>query len=96
MSVKTLKLDEIEEKLESRYEAAIIIAKRARQINNEIHEKIKSELGDIEIDEESGEEIIDRESVISEFDKKIKPTSLAIDEFLDGKLEFNYSGEDED
>ena len=94
MSVKTLKLDDIESKLESRYEAAVLIAKRARQINNDINEKIKAELGDIEIDEESGEELIDRESVISEFDKKIKPTSMAIDEFLAGKLEYGYRGED--
>ena len=93
MSVRTLKMDEIEDQLESRYEAAVLIAKRARQINNEINEKIKSELGDIEVDEESGEEIIDRESVISEFDRKIKPTSLAIDEFLSDNLEFNYSDE---
>ena len=94
MSVKTLRMNEIEDQLESRYEAAVLISKRSRQINNEINEKIKSELGDIEIDEESGEEIIDRESVISEFDRKIKPTSMAIDEFLAGKLEFEYCDED--
>ena len=93
MSVRTLRMDEIEEQVESRYEAAVLISKRARQINNEINEKIKSELGDIEVDEESGEEIIDRESVISEFDRKIKPTSTAIDEFLSDKLEFDYSDE---
>ncbi|MFC1558719.1 DNA-directed RNA polymerase subunit omega [candidate division KSB1 bacterium] len=94
MSVRTLRMDDIEGQLESRYEAAVLISKRARQINSEINEKIKSELGDIEIDEESGEEVIDRESVISEFDKKIKPTSLAIEDFLAGRLEYEYTEDD--
>ena len=94
MAVQTLKLDEIEKRTDNLYEAAIVIAKRARQINSQINEQIKSQLGNIEIDEESGEETVEREVVISEFDKKAKPTSIAIDELLTDKLGFKYAEEE--
>jgi len=95
MAVETLKLDVIESKACNLYEAAMLIAKRARQINTEINEQIKAHLGDIEIDEESGEESVDRESIISEFDKKAKPTSMAVEELMNDKLEFKYVEEED-
>ena len=90
MPVKTLDIKEIEKRSKNLYEAVIIVAKRARQINTEINEQIKSHLGNIEIDEEDSEEFIDRESIISEFDRKAKPTTLAIEEMLEDKLKVNY------
>ena len=66
----------------------------SRQINTQITEQIKSQLGNIEVDEETGTENIDRESIISEFDKKAKPTSIAIQEFLDDKLEHKYADDE--
>ena len=96
MSVRTLKLNEIESKTDNLYEAVMVISKRARQINTEINDQIKSQLGNIEVDEESGDENIDRESIISEFDKKAKPTSIAIDEILDNKLDFEYTEEEQE
>ena len=47
-------------------------------------------------DEESGEEIIDRVSIVSEFDKKAKPTTLAIDEVITDKLKFEYDEKEEE
>ena len=96
MAVQTLDLREIENKAKSLYEAVIIISRRARQINTEITEQIKAHLGNIEVDEESGEDIIDRISIISEFDKKAKPTTLAIEEIIKDKLEFEYIDKTED
>jgi len=95
MSIKTLKLKEIESKTDSLYEAVMVISKRARQINTEINEQIKSQLGNIEVDEESGEQNIDRESIISEFDRKAKPTSIAIEELFDNNLNFEYEDEEQ-
>ena len=94
MAVKTQKLEDIESKCENIYEGVMVIAKRARQINTQISDQIKSQLGNIEVDEETGEENVDRESIISEFDKKAKPTSIAIEEFNNKKLEFKYAKED--
>lgn len=96
MSIKTLKLKEIESKTDNLYEAVIVISKRARQINTEINDQIKSQLGNIEVDEESGDQNIDRESIISEFDRKAKPTSIAIEELFDDNLDFEYKDEEQD
>jgi len=96
MSIKTLKLKEIESKTDNLYEAVIVISKRARQINTEINDQIKSQLGNIEVDEESGDQNIDRESIISEFDRKAKPTSIAIEELFDDNLDFEYKDKEQD
>ncbi len=90
MPVKTLNIREIEKRAKNLYEAVIVVAKRARQINIDINEQIKSHLGNIEIDEDNSEDVIDRESIISEFDRKAKPTTLAIEEMLEDKLKVNY------
>ena len=90
MSLKTLNLREIGKRTKNLYEATMVIAKRSKQINSEICEQIKSHLGDIEVDEESGDDIIDRVSIISEFDKKAKPTTLAVEELMNDKLQFEY------
>ena len=96
MSIKTLKLKDIESKTDNLYEAVIVISKRARQINTEINDQIKSQLGNIEVDEESGDQNIDRESIISEFDRKAKPTSIAIEELFDDNLDFEYEDKEQD
>lgn len=96
MSIKTLKLKDIESKTANIYEAVVVISKRARQINNEINDQIKSQLGNIEVDEESGDQNIDRESIISEFDRKAKPTSIAIKELFDDNLDFEYDDKEQD
>lgn len=96
MSIKTLKLRNIESKTANLYEAVVVISKRARQINNEINDQIKSQLGNIEVDEESGDQNIDRESIISEFDRKAKPTSIAIRELFDDNLDFEYDDKEQD
>lgn len=96
MSIKTLKLKDIESKTANLYEAVVVISKRARQINNEINDQIKSQLGNIEVDEESGNQNIDRESIISEFDRKAKPTSIAIGELFDDNLDFEYDDKEQD
>ena len=90
MPVKTLDIREIEKRAKNLYEAVIVVAKRARQINIDINEQIKSHLGNIEIDEDNSEDVIDRESIISEFDRKAKPTTLAIEDMLEDRLKFNY------
>lgn len=96
MSIKTLKLKDIESKTDNLYEAVMVISKRARQINTEINDQIKSHLGNIEVDEESGDQNIDRESIISEFDRKAKPTSIAIEELFNDNLDFKYEDKEQD
>ena len=78
------------EKAESIYEACIVVAKRARQINKVLGDELKERLGDIETDEDLNEESIDRESLVTEMEKQSKPTAKAVSEMLEGKLHYKY------
>ncbi len=82
------------ERAENLFEAAMVIAKRARQINEEIYQKkrdrqILEELeGEIEEDLLHGEE----EKVEAEetYESEENPVVTAQREFLEGKLAFHY------
>ena len=87
----TISLDDLEKFSVSVYEAIIVIAKRAQQINQEQKLKIEQETGiddsilnatdDDDFEQEAGEQYII---------KLPKPTQVALDEFLAGKLKFDY------
>ncbi len=72
------------------FEAITVIAKRARQINQERAEKypIKSYISD-----EEGEEYSEYKNIdFSSFDK---PTTIAMEEFKNGKIKFGYKSDKE-
>ena len=85
MSV-TMDLREINEKSENIYEAVIITAKRARQIHSKMTEELQKQLGEVENEEDLDEETVDREKIVRDFDKRDKPSVIAMKEFIDGKL----------
>jgi DNA-directed RNA polymerase subunit K/omega len=91
MAIKTLDLTEVEKKSSNIYEACLIIARRARQINNERIAKRKEK----EILEESGYDqeldVYDREFIEGiEHEKEINPTVIAQDELFEGKIKYRY------
>jgi len=91
MAIQTLDLQEIEDTGNNVYEACLIIAKRAREINGDRISKRKEK----EILEDSGYDqeldIYDREFFEGiEHEKEINPTVVAQDELMDGKLNFGY------
>lgn len=95
--IRTLPITQIEKVAETVYEACIIIAKRARQINAEQRQKLMRER---EFDEDyegygedEGEQII---ATDIDFLNLPKPTSLALEEFMAGKIEYSYREEEED
>jgi DNA-directed RNA polymerase omega subunit len=97
MALKTIPLDEVERHVENIYEAIVIIAKRAKQINAEQKRIIETEVGLNEEDmyddeEENGSERGDT----SRFVKLPKPTSIALKEMLEGKINFEYIEKEED
>jgi DNA-directed RNA polymerase omega subunit len=92
----TLPLDKLETNVENLYEACLIIAKRARQINTEQNSHLKIQLGDFDTDDELEEASPDRESVVVEYDKLPKPTMKAIEEMIDGKIEYEYKETEEE
>lgn len=89
----TIPLSELEKLSSNLYEAIIIIAKRARQINEE-----QKSLIDIETDmdesmddyDEEEEEIEEQEEVKRKVVKLPKPTEIAIQEMLSGKIKWDY------
>lgn len=86
--INTLSLNEIERFADNIYEAIIVLAKRARQINDEQKEVLRRDYED-EYDDYD-EEINETEIIDTDYVKLPKPTSLALDEFLAGKIEYNY------
>jgi len=93
---RTLPLEEFEKFTDSLYEAIIIIAKRARQINEEQKQLLDEE---DEINGDSNDYDADEnDSSLSEkkYTKLPKPTTTAINEMLEGKLRFVYPESSED
>lgn len=96
MAIKTIDLKDFEINTNNVYEACLVIAKRAREINaGRIAERKEKE-----ILEESGYDqeldIYDREFMEGiEHEREINPTVIAQGELLDGKLKITYATEEE-
>lgn len=73
------------------YEAVSIISKRANQISLDLKEELQGKLSEFASHTDNLEEIFEnREQIeISRFYEKLpKPTSMAVQEFLEGKVYF--------
>ncbi|CUS82467.1 RNA polymerase Rpb6 [Candidatus Kryptobacter tengchongensis] len=108
MGIKPLDLKKIQEIAGNTYEAIVIMAKRARQINDErkiMFNKRLEEMRALKAQQQASSEeetpkIVDDERVLKappeqvkiaeEFDRLPKPTDVAIEEYLEGKLTWNY------
>ena len=96
MAIKTLDLTDLETQTDNVYEACLVIAKRAREINaGRIAERKEKE-----ILEESGYDqeldIYDREFMEGiEHEREINPTVIAQDQLLGGKIKYRYISENE-
>lgn len=91
MSVTTIQLNELEKYVENVYEAIVVIAKRAKQINNEQKRIIESEISlneESELYDEEDEEL--EKSEVQRYIKLPKPTKLALNELLSGKIKYEY------
>lgn len=89
----TIPLSELEKLSGNLYEAIIIIAKRARQINEEQKSliDIETEMDDsIDDYEDEEEEMEEQEEVMRKVIKLPKPTEIAIQEMLTGKIKWDY------
>jgi DNA-directed RNA polymerase subunit K/omega len=103
----TVPLDELKKYSSNIYEAIMIIAKRARQINDEQKRIIEQETGydssmdninADDFDDEGPESTDDREKQPIKYIRLPKPSTIALEEMLSGKLGFRYddkSAEDE-
>lgn len=92
----TLPLEKLEQNVDNLYEAIVIIARRARQIN-ELQKRMIEKDGNFssDLDDYEEEETIDRDVVESQYLKLPKPTTIALQEMLEGKLSYEYINGDD-
>ena len=90
--VSPISLDEIEKYAENVYEAIMVVAKRARQINDEQKQLLESQM-DMHEDTEDNydEEAVNHEAYDQPYVRLPKPTRLALEELLSGKLKCEYN-----
>jgi DNA-directed RNA polymerase subunit K/omega len=94
MEINPIDLREIDEKAGNVYEAIIVTARRARQINSENKIEFNTLLSTIpEATTDDESEDIDNPAQLKialEMEQREKPHLQALNEFLDNKIEFDY------
>lgn len=97
-SIVTRDLSELSKEVGNIYETVAIISKRSRQIATNIKEELNSKLAEFASTVDNLEEIFEnREQIeISKFYERLpKPTILAIEEFVEGKVLYRQAEEEE-
>ncbi len=95
MNIEPVDLREIDKQTANVYEAIIVAAKRARQINDEQKMEFNALLSTVTppaTGEEEGEDIENpaQLKIALELESREKPHIEAVKELLDGKIEYEY------
>ena len=93
MAVKPISLRKVEEKANNIYEAVVVMAKRARQINQErFEDQIMEESEELELD------VLDELPSIKpeDYEEKEKVTTKAMNEFLEGEVNWHVLNDTEE
>ena len=97
-SIVTRNLDQIANVTGNMYESVVVISKRARQIAINIKEELNGKLAEFATTVDNLEEVFEnREQIeISKYYERLpKPTSTALEEFLEGKIMYRMRSETE-
>jgi DNA-directed RNA polymerase omega subunit len=99
--MKDIFQEDVQKKTSSIYEAVVVMFKRARQINDEQKQQIDMEIGPTQMmDNRENEDFddveIDKEALLREHPKFPKPTRVALEEMVEGKIHFKYINTDEE
>lgn len=95
-SIITRDLEKIAAPTGNLYESVVVVSKRARQVAINLKEELSGKLAEFATTVDNLEEIFEnREQIeISRFYERMpKPTSTAIEEFLEGKLMYRMRNE---
>ncbi|UOE48509.1 DNA-directed RNA polymerase subunit omega [Mucilaginibacter sp. SMC90] len=88
-STVTRDLRELDTKTENIYESLVIMSKRANQISNNIKEELHQKLSEFASSNDNLEEVFENREQIEiskHYEKLPKPSLVAVQEFLDGKV----------
>jgi DNA-directed RNA polymerase subunit K/omega len=96
MPIKPLEIEEVESKAGNIYEAIVIAAKRARQINDELKIEFSQRLQPLADRDEEDETVVskDKMNISLDFEKRIKPPEIGVRELMDEDLEFRLRSEE--
>jgi DNA-directed RNA polymerase subunit K/omega len=97
-SIVTRNLEQIASLTGNIYESVVVISKRARQIAVNIKEELNGKLAEFATTVDNLEEVFEnREQIeISKYYERLpKPTSTAMEEFLEGKIMYRMRSETE-
>src|ERR1700755_2499092 len=88
-STVTRDLRDLDIKTDNIYESIVIMSKRANQISNNVKEELHQKLSEFASSNDNLEEIFENREQIEiskHYERMPKPTLVAIQEFLDGKV----------
>ncbi|MFC3197234.1 DNA-directed RNA polymerase subunit omega [Parapedobacter deserti] len=87
----TRDLRELDKKTDNIYESIVIVSKRANQIAVDMKEELNSKLAEFATTNDNLEEVFENREQIEiskHYERLPKPTLIAVDEFLNGKVYF--------
>ncbi len=94
MPLKPVDLEQFIKSAKNVHEAIVAASKRARQINEEMkiefNQRIEMLAPRTETESEENEVNPDQLNVAAEFEKRPKPTDVALEELMDGKVNWRY------
>lgn len=98
-SITTRDTSQLVEETDNIYQTVVVASKRARQISSNVKEELSNKLAEFASTVDNLEEIFEnREQIeISKFYERMpKPTIMAMEEFLEGKVYYRKREEEED
>jgi DNA-directed RNA polymerase subunit K/omega len=100
MAIKPIDIEAFSDRARNVHEAIVATAKRARQVNEEIKiefaQRIEMFTPKTEVPETEESDVNpDQLKVSLEFEKRAKPTDVALDELMDGKINWRYREREE-
>ncbi len=106
MAVRPVDMEKFYDRIGDIYEAIVVMAKRSRQIHQEMKIELNQRLetiqqlqSNIEMTEEElngGATNPDQLKISLEFETRSKPTEVALEEVIERKLEFRYKEPEEE
>ena len=97
MTITPLEIEEVESKADNIYEAVVVAAKRARQINDEIKLEYNQRVEPLmQIEDDSDDSVVskDKMNISIEFETRTKPTEQGLNELLNDQLTFRVRNEE--
>ncbi|GAA4513745.1 DNA-directed RNA polymerase subunit omega [Sphingobacterium thermophilum] len=98
-STVTRDLRELDKPTGNLYESIVIISKRANQISVELKEELNAKLAEFASNNDNLEEVFENREQIEiskHYERLPKPTLIAVDEFLNGKVYFRNPAKEQE